>query len=338
MGSPRGKLLIAACSSGNAFAESVLKSFKKSFSLKGNSEAPLFLGGIDFRFGDSETCVRLNADVSGCDVFLFQGLYDHEAGGSVDRNLMALFAATRAFREWGARHVTVIAPYFAYARQDKPSRSMREPTTARLVADLMVEAGMDRIITVHPHVPIHAFFGKIPINSIETVDLFTEEFSSFKGSEDVIAVAPDGGALKFVSRFSGALSIKTAVALKKRSSDGSVSSELVGEMKGKKIAIILDDMISSGETIHVLVRMLAEMSVPQIIVGATHNLCMESARARLVDLHSRWNLIKVIVTDSIAQSDPFLSLPFLRVRTLADILCKLINRIHCESQIHHQQN
>jgi hypothetical protein len=112
---------------------------------------------------------------------------------------------------------------------------MREPTTARLVADLMLEAGMDRIITVHPHVPIHAFFGKIPINSIETVDLFTEEFSAFKGREDVIAVAPDGGALKFVSRFSRALSIKTAVALKERSADGSVSSELVGEMKGKKL-------------------------------------------------------------------------------------------------------
>jgi hypothetical protein len=79
MESPRSKLLIAACSSGTAFAGAVFKSFRKSFSLKGDSEGPLFLGGIDFRFGDSETCVRLNADVSGCDVFLSKDLERTEA-------------------------------------------------------------------------------------------------------------------------------------------------------------------------------------------------------------------------------------------------------------------
>jgi len=338
MESPRGKLLIAVCSSGNALANSVLKSYKESFPLGGDSEEPFFLPGIDFRFSDSETCVRLNRDVSGCDVYLFQGLYDPESGGGVDRNLMSLFAAIRAFREWGSRHVTVIVPYFAYARQDRPSRSRREPTTARLVSDLMIECGIDRVITVHPHVPIHALFGKIPVHSIETTDLFTEEFSAFKGRKDVVAVAPDGGALKFVSRFGRALGIRTAVALKERSSDGSVASELVGEMKGKTIAVVLDDMISSGGTIYEVVRKLAEMAIPQIMVGATHNLCMESARARLTELNANYNLKKVVVTDSITQPGSFLPLPFLKVKTLANIIAKIINRVHYEYPVDEIRN
>ncbi len=229
--------------------------------------------------------------------------------------------------------MTAILPYFAYARQDRPSRSRREPTTARLVADLMIESGIDRIITVHPHVPIHALFGRIPVHSIETTDLFTKEFSALEGREDVVAIAPDGGALKFVSRFSRALRIKTAVALKERASDGSVSSELVGDLKGKTIAVVLDDMISSGETMYVVVRKLAGMSIRQIMIGVTHNLCMESARAHLMDLHSKHNLRKVVVTDSITQSGAFQSLPFLRVMPLADMLGKVINQVHCEYPI-----
>jgi ribose-phosphate pyrophosphokinase len=173
-------------------------------------------------------------------------------------------------------------------------------------------------------------FGKIPVHSIETTDLFTEEFDDLKGREDVVAIAPDGGALKFVSRFGRALGIKTAVALKERSPDGSVASELVGEMKGKTIAVVLDDMISSGGTIYEVVRKLAEMAIPQIMVGATHNLCMESALARLTELNANYNLKKVVVTDSIAQSGSFLTLPFLRVKTLANIIAKIINRVHYE--------
>lgn len=324
----RGKLVIAACRSGSSLAAAVLKSYTDSLSLEGAGEAPLFLGEIDFQFKDSETCVRLDAEVSDCDVFLFQGLYTPESGGNVDRNLMALIAAVRAFREWGARHVAAVVPYFAYARQDRPTRSMREPTTVKLVADMMMEAGIDRIITAHPHSRVHTLFGKIPVHSLETVDLFAGEFLTLKGREDVIAVAPDGGALKFVSRFSRALNIKTAVAVKERSPDGSVSSELLGEMKGKGTAIVLDDMISSGETVYVLIRKLAEMSIPQIFLGATHNLCMESARNRLVELHSRYHLTEVLVTDSIAQTGSTVSLPFLRVRSLADILSRVINNIH----------
>ena len=194
----------------------------------------------------------------------------------------------------------------------------------------MIESGIDRIINVHPHVPIHALFGRIPVHSIETTGLFTEEFSTLKGREDVVAIAPDEGALKFVSRFSRALRIGSAAALKKRSSGGTVTSELVGEMKGKTVAIVLDDMISSGETIYVVVRKLAELAIPQIMVGATHNLCMKSAIDRLMELHSRYNLKKVVVTDSIAQLDSFLSSPFLKVKTLADVFGNVINRVHYE--------
>jgi ribose-phosphate pyrophosphokinase len=139
--------------------EQVVNRYQTRLADAGSERDVAYLDAIDFRFSDGETCVRLDADINGRDVFLLQALYDPTAEQSVDQNVMAFLIALRAFREWGANHVTGIVPYLAYARQDKPTKFQREPTTAELIADLSIEAGLNRLVTWDPHTPqVHGFF------------------------------------------------------------------------------------------------------------------------------------------------------------------------------------
>ena len=151
---PRGKLLIASCQSGNDLAQKVVQTYNQALleaSTDHNCEEVTFFSQVDYQFSDSETCVRLNEHVSGHDVFLFQNLLNPISQPTIDQNYMAFLLAVRAFREQGARHVTAVLPYLAYARQDKPTKFKREPVAAKLMADLSIQAGIDRLITWHPH-------------------------------------------------------------------------------------------------------------------------------------------------------------------------------------------
>lgn len=329
--SPRGRLLIASCCSGSYLADEVVKRYTELSSEAGKKEDILYLKNIDKRFSDSETCVRLEKHVGGADVFLFQALYDPTSDLTVDQNYMAFLIAARAFREHGAFHITGILPYLAYARQDKPTKFMREPTTARLMADLSIAAGIDRQIVWDPHCgQIKGFYGSIPVNMLESLTLFLQEFERFKGRQDVIAVAPDVGASKFVTHFGRALNLKCAIASKYRPQpEEVVISEIIGDLANKKIAIVLDDMISGGGTISSLVRKLVkEKGIEEVYVGVSHNLCVNNACERLIDLHQNYNLKQVVITNSIPQTKDFQELKFVSVRSLADPLARTINRIH----------
>jgi hypothetical protein len=140
--SARGRLLIASCRSESSLAVDVVQRYKELLAEARSNAHVLTLEDVDHRFSDGETCARLDIDVSGYDIFLLQALYDPTSDSSVDQNYMALLIAARAFREWGANHVTAVLPYLAYARQDKPTKFEREPTTAKLMADLSLEAGI----------------------------------------------------------------------------------------------------------------------------------------------------------------------------------------------------
>jgi ribose-phosphate pyrophosphokinase len=331
MESSRGRLLIASCRSGSYLSTRVVKRYQGLLAKEESETEVLYLESIDHQFSDSETCVRLDFDVSGYDVFLFQALYDPTSHRSVDQNYMAFLIAARTFREWGANHVTAVLPYLTYARQDKPAKFMREPTTAKLVADLGIEAGIDRLVTWHPHCrQIHGFYGSTPVDTPESLALFVDEFRRFQDREDAIAVAPDAGASKFVTYFGRALNLRSAIASKYRPHpEEAVVSEIIGDFTGKRIAIVLDDMISSGGTVYALIRKLVEeKGIEEVYLGASHNLCMEPARERLSELHTDYHLKEVVVTNSIPQTDVFQALPFVSVRCLSDTLTRVINRIH----------
>lgn len=328
---PRGRLLIAGCRSGSHLSRRVVEKYQELLTQSGGVDNVLHLEDIDKRFSDSETCTRLDINVSGCDVFLFQSLFDPTSECSIDQNYMAFLIAVRAFKEHGARHVTGVLPYLAYARQDKPTMFTREPITARLMADLSIAAGIDRLIVWDPHCDqIRGFYGGLPVNTLESLSLFIDEFSRFRNRDDVIAVAPDAGASKFVTHFGRALNIKCAIASKYRPRpEEVVIAELIGDFEGKKIAIVLDDMISNGGTMHALIKKLVEeKGIEQVYLGVSHNLCVGRAKDHLLDLYNNHNLAEVIVTNSIPQTQQFLDLPFVSVRCLSDTLAKTINRIH----------
>ncbi|MGB9587547.1 MAG: ribose-phosphate diphosphokinase [Armatimonadota bacterium] len=331
MMTPRGRLIVAGCFSGSYLSRRVVERYKELLEESGSHDDLLYMENIDRRFTDSETCARLDKHVSGGDVFLFQALFDPTFKLAIDQNYMAFLIAVRAFREHGASHVTGVLPYLAYARQDKPTMFTREPTTARLMADLSIAAGIDRLIVWDPHCDqIRGFYGNMPVNSLESLSLFIEEFSRFRGREDVIAVAPDVGASKFVTHFGRGLNLKCAIASKYRPRpEEVVISEIIGDLEGKRIAIVLDDMISNGGTMHALVCKLAEeKTIEEIYIGVSHNLCVGRARERLLDMYENHKLKQLVVTNSIPQTEEFLSLPFVTVRCLSDTLARTINRIH----------
>jgi ribose-phosphate pyrophosphokinase len=332
---PRGRLLIASCHSASDLADTVAGRYRQFLREEGSSNKVLQLAGVDRQFSDGETSARLDLHVDGYDVFLLQSLYDPTSDGPVDQNYMAFLIACRAFREHGANHVTAILPYLAYGRQDKPTRFTREPTTAKLMADLSMAAGVDRLVTWHPHSRQTQGFYSIPVDLPEVLSLFTSEYKRFQSRDDVIAVAPDAGASKLVTYFSRALNLTSAIASKFRPQPGVASiSEVIGDFADKRVAIILDDMVSSGGTVYAIVKKLVEEAgIEQVYIGVSHNLCTERARRRLEELHTSYHLKEMVVTDSIPQTDTFQALPFVSVRSLGDILARVINRIHYSQSV-----
>jgi ribose-phosphate pyrophosphokinase len=332
--SDRGGLLIAACRSGSALASRVTHCYQMLTAQEDGEEAAGPVAHefeLDTSFSDSESSVRIESHVSGADVFLFQCLYDPLSSRPVDQNYLALLIAVRAFREHGARHITVLAPYLAYSRQDKPTRFTREPTTARLMADLTASSGADRLVTWHPHSDqLRGFYGPLTVHMLDPLDLFVEIFDEYRGRDDCIVVAPDAGALKLATYFSRRLSIQTAIAAKFRPRPEEVQySEVIGQFSGKRVALILDDILSSGGTVQSLVRTLVrDKGIREVHLGISHNLCRDIALARIREMHDQYNLRSLVVTDSIPQSAHFTALPNFSVRSLSDTFCRLINRIH----------
>lgn len=326
----RGPLMIASCRSGDRMAADVADHAAKRLDAGGGDEGLPLLQSVDREFRDGETGVRLERDVSGHDVFLFQALHDPASGRGLDQNLMAFLVAVRALREWGAQSVTGVLPYLAYSRQDQPTRLQREPTTAKLLADLLVEAGLNRLITWHPHsLRVPGFYNRIPFHGLEPVGLFANLFRHFAGRDDAILVAPDAGAAKLITYLARELGISAAVTSKMRPEPGQAEVvEIMGDFTGKRVAIVVDDMISSGGTVYGVVRRIVEQNgIGEVYLGVSHNLCTPEARERLVELNERYYLRDVFVTNSVPQADVFFGLPFVSVINLSKSLSRAIESI-----------
>lgn len=328
--SARGKLLIAGCTPARYLTQPIIARLNAQLDSDTDAHIPC-LEDIDFQFSDSEIGVRLEVDVSGCDVFLLQALYDPRKQHSVNEHYLALCIAARAFREWGAHKVTAVLPYLAYARQDKPTRYQREPTTARLMADLSITAGIDRLITWHPHYPqIHGFYSDIPVDVLEPLETFIDHFEGYRGREDVVIVAPDIGASKFATYLGRALGLQVAIASKYHPAQEQTEiTQIIGDLADKRVALVVDDMMSSGGTVYKTIeKLVKEYGVAEVSLAVSHNLCTDQAYEHLKALRNKYCLQEVFVTNSIPQTNAFRSLPFMTVHDLSPELVNAINRIH----------
>lgn len=165
---------------------------------------------------------------------------------------------------------------------------------------------------------------------LKALSLFIDVFGRFKDRAEVIVVAPDAGAAKFITRIGRELNLNVAIASKYRPRpEEATIQEVIGDFTGKKIALVLDDMISSGGTVYALIKELAaKKGIEEVHLGTSHNLCIETAHERLLDLIENNGLKEIIVTNSIPQTDAFQKMPGFSVRDISNVFSQVIFQVH----------
>jgi ribose-phosphate pyrophosphokinase len=237
--------------------------------------------GLLHRFADGELHVQIRESVRGRDVYLIQ-----PTSPPVDEHIVELLFLADACRRAGAARLTAVVPYFGYARHDRRA-SGREPVGARLVADLIRTAGLQRVVAVDLHNAALEGFFSIPIEHLSAVPLLAEAARPWVSEHSVI-VAPDLGAAKLADRYARILRLPTAVVHKTRLSGEDVSVHAItGDVRDRS-PILVDDMISTGGTIEAAAKaLLGAGSLPDFVVVATHGLFVGPATARLSTLPVR---------------------------------------------------
>ena len=281
-------------------------------------------------FEDGEHKIRPLASVRGRDVYVLQSLH----GGPVESpndKLCRLLFFVGALRDAGAARVTVVAPYLCYSRKERRTKP-RDPVTTRYVAALIEAVGTDRFVTLDVH-NLAAFQNafRCPTEHLEAKGLFAARLAPALGDRDVVVVSPDAGGFKRADRFRESLARKLgrAVAmafLEKKRSEGVVSGEeVVGRVDGR-IAILFDDLISTGTTLCRAARACRERGAVEIWAVASHGLFMGGA----AELMSDPAVTRLMVTDSV----PPFRLDAARVRDrlevveIAPLLAAAVDRLH----------
>lgn len=234
-----------------------------------------------YKFADGELGVSLNDSVRGADVFIVQPTCN-----PVNDNIMQLLIMTDAMKRASAHYVNAVIPYFGYARQDRKAKP-REPITAKLIANLLVHGGIDRVITADLHAgQIQGFFD-IPVDHLTGMKLLAGHFKTQLYDElsrgEVVVVSPDVGGVARARKFAVMLNTDIAIVDKRRSYDLQNVSEvmdIVGNIKGR-IAILVDDIIDTAGTICHAADGLKERGCSRVLACATHAVLSDPAIARI---------------------------------------------------------
>jgi ribose-phosphate pyrophosphokinase len=283
-------------------------------------EAPLgraFVG----TYLNGETRVKLEENVRGSDVFVIQSICD-----PYDHHLMELLLMIDALRRASAARITAVVPYYGYSKQEKKTTG-REPISAKLVANLITTAGADRVLSVDLHAPAIEGFFDIPVDHLRATPLLARHFRR-EGMEGAVVVSPDAGGVaraeEFRARAGGSLGIVTR---RKPEEEGVEALDFVGEVEGK-VAIIVDDMISTGITLELAARLLKERGASEIHAAAAHGIFAADAFARLAPAP----IARICVTDTVPL--PGETRPVrIEVITIAPLLAEAIMRIHKDLSI-----
>jgi ribose-phosphate pyrophosphokinase len=245
-------------------------------------------------FANGEIHVKYGESIRGADVFIVQTHTEwdgHSINDSIMEHLIMVDAAKRA----SAKRITVVAPHYGYARQDRKA-SGREPITARLVSDMFLAAGADRLVSVDLHSgQIQGFFDG-PVDHLTAMPVLVDHLTEL-GGEDLVIVSPDAGRVKVAERYTNLLGADLAIVHKRRSKDQKnvvEAKEIVGDVAGRT-CVLIDDMIDTGGTIVAAAELLAENGAARVIVATTHAVFSGPAIDRLKNS----SIEKVIVTDTL---------------------------------------
>ncbi len=241
------------------------------------------------RFADSEIYVKFEQSVRGTEAFIIQPTCQ-----PIDSNLLELLILLDALKRASAEMITVVLPYYGYARQEKKD-APREPITAKLIANLLTTAGAQRIVAMDLHADAIQGFFDIPVDHLTAVPIIADYLAE-KHLENVVVVSPDEGRVKKVRKIASRLRVPLAVGYKVHPEHGvSEITGLAGDVRGKT-CIVYDDMISTGGSINEIVNaLLANGANPEITVACTHAVLAGPAVERL----ARPEIKELIVTDTI---------------------------------------
>lgn len=341
---PNGWLLFVACNSGIELAKNVEGEYKKKLR-ENNSKlksVPLLCGGkngepMTMIFDDTETRPRLPEHVAGSNAFVFQSVLDRTSNITVNDNLLQLLQMIRTLKVHGAKNITAVTPYSAYSRQDKPTFHKREATLAKLVADLSITAGVNEVFFYHLHTDaIKGFYEPhCRVVALTGLDLFIEESERFRGLKNAVAISTDAGGAKFTIHYAEAMNIDYGITSKIRPKDQKADTlGVIGELKGKTIALIADDETVTASSIIGAAKSLSEeRNIDEIYAFISHNKLNKKAIPGLIEAHEKYHLKELHVTDSIPQVKEVLDLPFIKVHPLTERITYTINRLHYNQSV-----
>ncbi|NLW18022.1 MAG: ribose-phosphate pyrophosphokinase [Firmicutes bacterium] len=268
------------------------------------------------RFRDGEIQIRINESVRGSDVFVIQSTC-----APVNENLMELLVTIDALRRASADRITAVIPYYGYARQDRKARS-RDPITAKLVANLLTVAGVDRVVTMDLHAgQIQGFFD-IPVDHLLAMPIIAEYFSSL-GLEDMIVVSPDLGGVTRARSLADRLGVPIAIVDKYRPEPNvSQVMHIIGKVANKRV-ILVDDIIDTAGTITQAAQALMDKGALEVYACCTHGVLSPPALERLAASPIK----EVVITNTIPLKDEK-RIPLIKQLSVAPLFGQAISNIH----------
>jgi ribose-phosphate pyrophosphokinase len=277
-----------------------------------------------YDFANGEIMVRFLESVRGCDAFVIQS---HTS--PINQWIMEQLIMVDALKRASAERITVVTPFFGYARQDKKSRG-REPISARLMADLFEKAGADRLMAVDLHTAqIQGFFDG-PVDHLFALPILADYLVEKLDVAEVTVVAPDAGRVRVCERWTDRLGCPLAIIHKRRDPDVANQVkvfEVVGEVAGRT-CILVDDMIDTGGTIAKAADALFEQGAASVIVAATHGVLSGPA----IDILKNSRISEVVITNTlpIAQEKLF---DKLTVLSIAPLLARAIREVFSDGSV-----
>lgn len=283
---------------------------------------PLGTAGVK-TFSDGEILIEIGENVRGRDVYVIQSTC-----APTNNNLMELLVMTDALKRASAATITAVIPYYGYARQDRKA-APRTPITAKLVADLITTAGVDRVVTVDLHAgQIQGFFN-IPVDNLYAVPVILDYLKKRFASDEIVMVSPDAGGTERARAFAKRLDCTLAVIDKRRTGPNVAEvMHLIGDVRDK-VAIILDDMIDTAGTLTQAARALKENGAREIHACATHGVLSGPAIERI----NNSDIEEVVLTDTIPLGDKGHVTSKVRVLSVAELLAEAIRRIHEDESV-----
>lgn len=276
------------------------------------------------RFADQEIFVEIQENVRGEDVFVLQS-----TSFPTNDHLMELLIMIDAFRRSSARRITAVIPYFGYARQDRRA-SGRTPISAKLVANLITQAGADRVLTMDLHAgQIQGFFD-IPTDNLYAAPVMAADIQARYGDQDLMVVSPDvGGVVRARALAKRLDNAPLAIVDKRRDRPGeSEVMNIIGEVTGRH-CILIDDIVDSGGTLCNAAQALLDQGAASVAAYITHGVLSGGAVARV----DKSALKELVITDSIRPTEDAKASERIRILTIAPLIGEAVRRIADESSV-----